>query len=397
VTKSARQNYSVEISIDYSIERIRAIWNQIESNTKIPFFRSWKWIGCWIETYNPKLVVAVVSYENKPVAIGLFVKQMEVRRKIIRSTLLRLHQTGIPAEDQIWIEYNGLIALPEHEVFATTLCLNTLFENLPEIDEIHISMINLELWNLIQLDTNYQFQFTSESSASYGINLSPLTDVDTYLESLKSNTRAQIRRAIRLYEKSHGPLVFEPAVNLTQALQFFEELSILHKSRWSDSGFKNPSFINFHTRLIENNFAENSANIFRLRAGNQTIAGLYFFMDGNSAYFYLQGVSYEANGKYKPGLVAHTFAIDHFIRKGYDYYDFMGGESQYKKQLAIQSSLMSGIKIQRPKFLFALENNARALKEKLFGFAKNTSGNKNLLRRRLSTGNTRNSLNSYPL
>jgi CelD/BcsL family acetyltransferase involved in cellulose biosynthesis len=135
--------------------------------------------------------------------------------------------------------------------------------------------------------------------------------------------------------------------------------------RWSDSGFKNPHFVDFHHRLIEQNFDNNQVNLFKLKAGDTTLAILYFLLDGETAYFYLQGVNYEENGKFKPGLIAHTLAIEYFIGKGYLFYDFMGGKSQYKTQLSSHTTDLTTLLIQRPKTIFQLENMARNIKQKI--------------------------------
>jgi aspartate aminotransferase-like enzyme len=53
-----------------------------------------------------------------------------------------------------------------------------------------------------------------------------------YLATISSNSRYQIRRALKIYE-SRGPLTVQPARSTEEALAFFEQLGELHERAWS--------------------------------------------------------------------------------------------------------------------------------------------------------------------
>ena len=94
---------------------------------------------------------------------------------------------------------------------------------------------------------------------------------------------------------------------------------------------------------------------------------MYNFIHNKKVYFYLQGVSYEADNKLKPGLVAHSLITQYYLNKGMNLYDYMGGYSQYKTQLAAHSTDCYTLSIQRPRLKFKLENLAQKIKH-LTGF-----------------------------
>ena len=105
-------------------------------------------------------------------------------------------------------------------------------------------------------------------------------------------------------------------------------------------------------------------SFFRLAFGGQVIGVFHFLIRRGCAYFYLQGVREETDGKLKPGLTAHCLLMQHMLEAGFDSYDFMGGDSQYKRQLADQRR---GFTIQRRHsgaWRFRLEDGLRELKRR---------------------------------
>src|SRR6478736_5083693 len=74
-----------------------------------------------------------------------------------------------------------------------------------------------------------------------------------HLDCLSANTRQQIRRSMRLYEK-RGRLDIARARDVPEALSFLDGLTALHQSYWigrgEPGGFSYPFFENFQRRLI---------------------------------------------------------------------------------------------------------------------------------------------------
>ena len=154
----------------------------------------------------------------------------------------------------------------------------------------------------------------------------------------------------------------EIAQEREQAIEFFHEAGPLHIQRWSDSGYKNRLFVEFHENLIRNS-EKHSIDLLRLRAGETTIAVMYYHLVGRKVYFYLHGLKYDDDPKLKPGLVAHSIASQHYLENGMDKYDYMGGYSQYKLQLAERVEDLVTVCIQKPRLRFAIENVGRNLKQ----------------------------------
>lgn len=357
-----QDKYEIEISSTHSINHLKSDWVRLENQTRPSFFLSWKWISCWVDSYSPDLISVVARYQNKIVAIGLFTSSFQQRHKLIKSEQWRLHQTGNHSEDQIWIEFNDFIAEKSHQVKAVDACLKTLLDKQYSWDEIIISMMPLDRAEyLVDEITGARLDL---KLPSYCVNLEKIRkQLKNYRQTLSSNTRQQINRSIRLYEKNLGSLTICKAGTITEATDYFHQAGQYHTLRWDDSGFKNQQFIKFHENLIKYNFKQGSIQLLKIKSGETNIAFLYYHSCYKKVYFYLQGLNYTDNPKYKPGLVAHTLATEYFMDQGMTEYHYMGGFSQYKNQLAKRYEDLATVIIQRPRSRFRLENIARRVKK----------------------------------
>ncbi len=356
-------NYEVEISQGYIFEQLENQWLDIQNKQDVPFFLTWAWISCWLKTYSPDIFVVSASFKGKLVSIGLLTQSIEKRHGLLKSRQYRLHQMGDQLLDQIWMEYNDFISYTEHRVPAVNACLEALQRSLQNWDEIIISMMEAKRSRDVQ--SNMKNCHILLRTPCYTTTVDSISKGRDYLSSLKSNTRYQIKRSLRLYKELHGEINLTSAESTSEALDFFRLAGVYHKQRWSDSGFKNPKFILFHENLIKNIFTQNSVELIKITSGETVIGILYFHIVNRKVFFYLHGLRYEEDKKLKPGLVSHALATQYFFDRGFHQYDYMGGYSQYKCQLATESEDMVSLCIQRPLLKFRVENIARKLKHQL--------------------------------
>lgn len=355
-------DYEIEVSHGYEFDKLQELWLSVQRNQKnLPFFLTWSWISCWIKTYAPEIVVVSAKWSNKTVAIGLFTCSVDYRHGFISSRQYRLHQMGDPLLDQIWMEYNDFICIDKYRVSAVNACFRALQKSENDWDEIVLSMISASRAGNIQKAISGSHVLLT--NPCYAKNLENIKGENPqYLATLNSNTRYQIRRSIRLYQKLHGEIKYRFAQNIEEALALFHEAGDYHVLRWEDSGFKNKQFISFHENLIKKSIDNNSVDLMKITSGDTTVAILYFHLVGRDVYFYLQGINYESNKKLKPGLVAHSLAAQYYLDKGMRKYDFMGGYSQYKCQLSNPAEDLVTLCIQKPSVVFSIENMSRKIK-----------------------------------
>ncbi|MDB4476068.1 GNAT family N-acetyltransferase [bacterium] len=358
-------DYSVEITSLTVSSELSHDWQYLQALASPSIFLDWLWLSTWLDSYKPTALVARVTLGNALVAMGVFAVHDERRHGFLRSRVALLHQVGNEAEDQIWVEYNGMLAAPEHEGIALKLACEAL-QRQGHCDEVHVSMA---LANSISSHFNpSRVIHVSDSIAGYqyGFNRSAAAP-DDVLSTFSANTRYQIRRSIRGYENIYGTPRITAAATAEEALEMFHEAGIWHRERWNDSGFNNPSFLKFHEGLIKRGFHHGSTQLLRVSFGSTVIGVFYFLVSGRRVYFYLQGLRTEPDGKLKPGLTGHCLTMQYFYEQDFEIYDFMGGESQYKAQLSNEKNAFITLRLHNNKWRFRLEHRARQLKHLLTG------------------------------
>ncbi len=347
------------------ITTLAAHWQELESKAENPFFLSWQWMVAWLRCFRcPVQIIEVWYKEQQLVGLGLLVFKNTRRHGFLVSKCMHLHQTGNAASDQIWVEYNGFLTDREHSLAAELAALSLIREQL-QWDEWIVGAI--EASKIVRFaDTLQTSSHILWEAPCYGVNLRQLRESGHfYMSSLSANTRYQINRSIKMYQhRGEVKLVRPQSVN--EALVWFKDIAPLHLKRWGDginqSGFANPDFVNFHQQIIQENWQQ-SVDLVRVNVGDTVIATLYNFIYRNRVYFYLAGLKVEDDNKLKPGLVGHAMCIQDYMLNGYDFYDFMGGDEQYKSQLGLRHNHLVQVTLQRRQFKFLLEQHLRKVKQ----------------------------------
>ena len=360
---TAAQSLYVTLAPLPGLDEAERDWRALESRSDRSFFISWGWIGAWLaalpSSIRPELLR--VWSQGRIVAMGVLVPRLLRRHGVFLSRALFLNSTGHPDLDALTIEYNGLLTECGFERAAVRACVAFL-----------LSRDDWDEWFLNGLGDPGLFQsansvhwVSSRQSTCRNVDLAALRrGGGAYLDLLGSNTRHNIRRSIREYEK-FGSLALESAANPEQAATFLDGLVQLHQSYWQTKGqpgaFANPFFVEFHTRLVRSLFAEGAIQLLALRAGTETVGYLYNFVDRGRVYNYQAGCDYELGTKSygRPGLVVHAYAVEFNRSEGHLLYDFMAGDSQYKQALGLGSTTLHWLVAQRPRFRFLVEDGLR--------------------------------------
>jgi CelD/BcsL family acetyltransferase involved in cellulose biosynthesis len=343
-------------------------WLELERQVPSSFFQSWAWIGTWLHCQPPGTAIKCVRAfkQDRPVAIGLLGSQLTTRHKVICSRQWCVSETGDPLRDGLTIEHNGFLI--EH--LASDEVLRAIFNALrsrgTDWDELVVSGIDAgEAQRYSRVSESIGLRVLTRWSKPYFfVAAEDLTaNGGDYLASLSSNTRYQIRRAMREYERS-GPLAVTRAQSLDQAMAYFDELTQLHQAYWNARGhpgaFASEFARRFHRTLIQTWLPSGSIQLLRVAAGTNLIGYLYNFEHRGVISSYQSGFRYSDNPKLKPGLVSHALAIQTSLSAGASSYDLLMGRQQYKEMLATRRGDMSWLVIQQPRVRFALESRARA-------------------------------------
>jgi hypothetical protein len=352
------------------VESLGVKWRELEQRSACSFFQSWTWVGTWLSCLPSAvdLYLLEVVGGDRVIGLGVFGACTLVRRPLVRSRALLLHETGAKEMDHMAIEYNSILAESGKErevVRAAVDCINSADIAWDELMVSGVDAPGLEPWTSAIRGSNWHLLFRDEAGCHF-VNLDAVRKAGgDYLSLLSSNTRQQVRRSIKAYEKL-GRLSISVASTSDAALEYLRGLQELHNAHWQsrgkDGAFPSEFTRRFHERLVREATAREEVQLLRVTAGAQTVGYLYNFVRHGHVYFYQSGFRYTEDSKLRPGLVCHYLAVMHDLAAGHRIYDFLAGPQRYKQSLGTGNVKMYWISFQKPRLLFALERFLRQMK-----------------------------------
>ncbi len=344
-------------------------WLALEWRAEPSFFQSWGWIGCWLDCLPPQLwpEVVEVRWRGAVIGLGLFVRRVLMRRGLVRTRTLLLHQAGDAALDSIYIEHNGLLTDRQVTAAAEQRVVDWLVERDHDWDELQVSGVPAR-WAALATAADLHV-WVRAAQACHQLDLRRVAAAGGGLAAcLSRNTRYQLRRALHVAERS-GPPRLRQAVTVAEAHAFFDAMKALHIASWQRRGrahaFTHAFFEQFHRTLIDARFATGEIQLLQIMAGEEALGYLYNFSHRGHVYAYQSGFAAAENRHAKPGLVAHALAIEHCLGQGAHTYDFLAGDNQLKLSLADQASELVWLTLQRQRLPLRLERRLRHLKNRI--------------------------------
>ncbi len=340
------QDDRVSVDIDLlpisDVENLRQLWTDLESRADGSFFLSWSWIGNWLAFLpakaRPHLLKA--TSRGRVVGLALLCPRTLWRFGLLRTRCWLLHETGERVFDRLFMEYNGILADRSCAPEVLTACFDWLGSRLTNWDELVLGGLEPAAEAAVRRVAQGQghtLQVRIADSTQW-VDLGHVRQRGgDYLATLGKNTRATVRRAMRLYT-DRGPLDYRVAANADEALADFRAMEVLHQSSWAARGqsgaFSNPSFRPFHERLIATGVPAGTVRMCRVSVARQPVGFLYNFVHRGRVMNYQGGFAYEEDKRVKPGLVSHVLAIEDTLARGEDCYDFMSTPAGHKPLLA---------------------------------------------------------------
>lgn len=311
-------------------------WRWLEAEDTVPFFLSWDWIGCWLKTLPATLKPAVLRIHagEQLVGLALLIAGSKRRLGIAPCRSLHLHATGDATLDALTIEYNGILSAQRHRTEATRRAIEWLLSE-GHADELSLPGVSGSVADGI--DRRRFAVHVRDLKPVFPVDLAPSATEQDFLDTVSSNTRSQLRRALRQYE-TLGELRAVEAHTTGEAQDMLNEMIPLHQTYWEGrdrpGAFANSSFVAFHRRLIQDGYDKGCIQFFRCMAGPSVIGYLYNLKRGGRVSAYQSGFNYQLLPRSKPGWVCHYLAIEENRRQGATVYDLLAGRSQFKTSFA---------------------------------------------------------------
>lgn len=351
--------------IENDFAELRNIWLDIIKEQPHSYFHSWPWITHWLTKLplDVEILLLKITIDNS-VAVCLLGYNKETRHGFINSDSYYLHYTGQEPFDHLTLEYNQILTRN-----PTPDLLQALLMALPRgWDELHLPALDKSCFpaNCLERLPAGHTVLTKQQRPSYFVDLSVLDEVvDSFLNLLSKKTRSSIRQSMRGLSLL-GQLHLIPSTTLEAALATYDDLVEMHQESWQNRGmlgaFSTSWFYDFHKDLIKSRFAFGEIQLLRVVCGDDTLGCLYNMVHQGVVFHYQCGYNYKKFKKYSSGLVCHTLAIPYNAGLGHKTYDFLAGDSEYKRRLSTHANQMVWCIIQKPRFRFLVENFGKTIK-----------------------------------
>ncbi len=356
--------------------QVESKWNDLQARADYSFFQSWCWIEAWLHATPGEAhsLLLELTHEGKTVGLAVLGHNTLHRHNVFSAQALLVSESGIPSCDALTVEHSGLLVERGLEVETIERSLRFLKAANVAWDELYVSGVERPrakaymdaarevdgLEPLVRFERPYFF-----------VDLDELrTAGRTYLSTLSSNTRYQIRRSMRLYQAC-GPLRLRVAQSAEEARAMFLDMRKLHQHSWSRRGYPGAflsTFANtFHERLVEKGHPRGEIQLVEVSAGEKPFGYLYNFILDGMVSNYQSAFLYEDDAKLKPGLVSHCLAIDHNLALGHKAYDLLMGDQRFKRSLTTHQEHMVALVLRQQRLKLRLESTLRDIWHKLKG------------------------------
>jgi len=341
---------AVEIRPVDDLPGLARAWLDLEARADGSFFQSWAWTGCLVEERFAEPWLLTARRGDRIVALALF--NRAPRAGLGRRALL-LGESGVAAQDSIFIEHNGLLVDRTEPTGLRAHCWAAL-------SAAGEAGLRRATWVLSGVPAAIRDELPGNRiERILARRPAPRRDLardgdGAVLDGLSPNTRQQLRRSLRGWE-AIGPLRLEAADGADQAGPFLAGLVDLHQRYWTGRGkpgaFAEPFFERFHRALIRRAAPDQRLDLIRVSAGERVAGYLYNLVHRDWVAAYQSGFDFgEDSDKLRPGLVCHLLAIEHYRAAGMRLYDFLGGEARYKRSFANDEAELLWLTV-RPRLL----------------------------------------------
>lgn len=323
---------AVRVSGVADFTELGARWRDLEPRADLSFFQSWTWVGCLAAERFDDPVLVQATEAGRTVALALFNRV----RRWLGPPILHLGASGSADRDSPYVEHNGILAEAGRADELTELCLRAVASRY----ELVLPGVNLATLAIVRRAAG--LVRVEQSKASPFIDLAGLRSADKdYLAERSANTRQQIRRSDRIYQRD-APIEVQRANSVQAAHAMLDEMATLHQAAWRARGqpgcFAELFFRRFHRQLIEAAIPRGEAALLRVACNRTVIGILYNFVHRGRMLAYQSGFAYRDDAAAaKPGLTCHHRAIRAATEQELDIYDFLAGEDRYKRSLASQT------------------------------------------------------------
>jgi CelD/BcsL family acetyltransferase involved in cellulose biosynthesis len=309
------------------------------------------WLLSWWRQFGGSdgRALRAVAVEDGGELVGLvpFVLRSAAHRLAIPVRRVELLATGEDEAEEVGSEYVGGLAIDGRKHTVARVTADALVDGaLGEWDELRLPAMSGDDPLVPRLAEALRHRgLPAVVTRSGEAHFVPLPSTwGAYLTELGASRRYIVTRALRELDKWAGKGGWEMRSAVTPAdLEDGRRVLLdLHSERWNAAGragvFANARFKRFHDDVMPRLWAgEDGAKLelLWLVVRGEPIAVSYNIVFGNKVYFYQSGRRMDVPKSVRPGIAMHALSIQRSIEAGRREYDFLEGQSRYKRDLAL--------------------------------------------------------------
>jgi hypothetical protein len=347
--------------------RVMSEWKQLEQSlAPVAISCSAAWVECWLDHFGNLIRHQFVIARRGDVtkAVLLLTTDLGDRRSLLPITTWHFGTAGELDRDSVCVEYNDWLCVPAEKDAVLSALLNSREPSLAGDRWKLDGFAAIDLPDTVSAEAGWQCDR----------RLARYLDLRTIRESGRElitffgdSTRKHIRQNIRDY----GQIQTEWTDTVAAAHAAFDEQIALHQERWTLVGepgcYASRRFTAFHRELIDRLVPTGQMTVVRVRAGDTTLGASQLLMDRGRILVY-QGGRLANSGKHSPGLITDYMCMLESLRRGYDAFDFMAGDSQHKQRMTTHSAPLVWAEKRLPGWKLPVLDALRSLKRNAQGW-----------------------------
>ena len=316
------------------------------------------WVVTWWKHYGRGRTLACGVFEAEGQLVGLapFCLRSHWYKRILRYRRLEFLGSAANEPDALCSEYLDLIVRRGREDAVAAECARALLAGaFGAWDECVLEAMatsavgNSVMQQLGQLGSGLE---TGPVETAPYVRLP--ANWDAYLDLLSSKQRRYLKTSLRHFESWAAPSGYEvhrahDAASLRVGMTI---LARLHAERWRQDdeagAFTAPRFSAFHSEYAEAALASGQIELVWVTVAGEPIMAHYNLIGRDTVYFYQSGRKVGLPNSIRPGIVMHILVLQDAMAKGYREYDFLGGDSTYKRLLATDARPLANRRVARP-------------------------------------------------
>jgi len=363
----SRRLFCTPLTDTRKLQELRLEWSDLLARSSSPEpVLSPEWLLEWWTIFGGmdgrRLRSLAIRDGERLVGLALFSSRRYWHRRVIPIRRLEALGSGEPESDSICSDYLNILAEQGTEPAVAEAVAQAIAGGaLGPWDELVLPMMDGESTMPGLLAHAFRFhgfkaELTKTDEAPY-IELP--SNWDDYLKGLTKKHRKIVVDSLRNFEAWAGSeSKFVRATTPAELERGKRILIDLHRQRWgSENGagtFRSGRYLAFHDAVMPALLGQQALDLSWLTVRGEPVAAMYNIVWNNKVYFYQCGRNLDVPKSVRPGGVLLAHSIREAIAAGRREFDFLGGVSLYKLQLANARRPLVRLRVARPGFVEAL-------------------------------------------